>query len=68
MEAAAIAWIASHYKTPLIAIKSVTDLMDSDHSTAEEFEANLALASENLRTEVLKLLDLLATQPDTAAA
>ncbi|WP_079253725.1 hypothetical protein [Endozoicomonas arenosclerae] len=68
MEAAAIAWIASHYKTPLVAIKSVTDLMDSEHSTADEFAANLALASKNLQEEVLRLLDLLALQSDTAAA
>lgn len=67
MEAAAIAWVASLYSKPLVAVKSVTDLMDSAHSTADEFEANLALASQNLRTEVLKLLDLLSAQLDTAA-
>ncbi|WP_422135529.1 hypothetical protein [Endozoicomonas sp. ALD040] len=62
MEAAAIAWVASHYQTPVVAVKSVTDLMDSKHGTAEEFASNLALASRNLQEEVLRLLDLLAQQ------
>lgn len=66
MEAAAIAWVASHYQTPLVAVKSVTDLMDSEHGTAEEFASNLALASGNLQKEVLKLLDLLAQKQATS--
>ncbi|KEQ18147.1 phosphorylase family protein [Endozoicomonas numazuensis] len=68
MEAAAIAWVASHYQMPLVAVKSVTDLMDSEHGTADEFSSNLALASKNLQVEVLRLLDLLAQQSLTQDA
>ena len=67
MEAAAIAWVAAMYAKPLIAVKSVTDLIDSHHTTAEEFGTNLALASSNLQKEVVRLLDFLSSQLDTAA-
>ncbi|WP_252178465.1 hypothetical protein [Endozoicomonas sp. 4G] len=42
--------------------------VDSKQGTAEEFAANLAMASRNLQKEVLRLLDLLAQHQTTAAA
>ncbi|MGI9275829.1 MAG: hypothetical protein ACR2PT_13430 [Endozoicomonas sp.] len=68
MEAAAIAWIASLYNVPLVALKSVTDLMDGGESTTEEFQKNLAMASGNLAKAVVRLLEFLAGQQDTSSA
>ena len=45
MEAAAIAFVASLYKVPVLLVKSVTDLCDSGAETLEEFRRNLAMAS-----------------------
>ncbi|MET4694167.1 hypothetical protein [Endozoicomonas lisbonensis] len=62
MEAAAIAAIARLYKTPLLAMKSVTDLMDEKDTTAEQFLANLTRASDLLQQNVFRLLDLLSNE------
>ncbi len=59
MEAAAIAWVASLYKKPLLCIKSVTDLVDGGRATEEEFRENLAQASEKLREACFTVLDYL---------
>ena len=67
MEAAAIASVARLYKTPLIAVKSVTDLVDTETETAEEFLKNLATASEVLQQAVFKLLDFLSKEAETGA-
>ena len=67
MEAAAIASVANMYKTPLIAVKSVTDLVDEECATAEQFMANLTKASELLQKNVFKLLDVLGKGVKTAA-
>ncbi len=64
MEAAAIAWVAGLYGIPVVAIKSVTDLMDGGQVTADEFSANLELASANLRVDVMKLLDFLSSSSE----
>ncbi len=56
MEAAAIAWVAEMYQVPFMAIKSITDLVDTETPTEEEFLKNLSLASEKLSKEVIKLL------------
>ena len=66
MEAAAIAAIAKMYKTPLIAVKSVTDLVDEECATAEQFLANLTKASELLQKNVFKLLEVLSSEVKTA--
>jgi nucleoside phosphorylase len=59
MEAAAIAWVASLYKTPLLCVKSVTDLVDGGRATEEEFRENLAMAADKLREACFKILDYL---------
>ena len=41
MEANSIAWVASMFGTPLIALKAVTDIVDGDRPTGEEFLENL---------------------------
>lgn len=49
MEGAAIAFVCSLFKVPILFVKSVTDLCDSGAETFEEFSRNLAAASEALR-------------------
>lgn len=57
MEGAALAWVAHLYQTPLIALKSVTDIVDSDTQTnEEEFLENLQSASESLHQAVVDSL------------
>lgn len=67
MEAAAIAAVAKMYNTPLVAMKSVTDLVDAECATTDQFLANLAKASQLLQENVFKLLEMLSKQLDTAA-
>ena len=67
MEAAAIARVASLWGTPLITIKSITDLMDSNQTTAEEFMENLALASQNLKQSVITVLGQIAEESHATA-
>lgn len=57
MEGAAIAFVCSLFKTPILFVKSVTDLCDSGAETFEEFSKNLALACENLRLANIKVID-----------
>lgn len=49
MEAAAIAFTCSLTQTPILIVKSVTDLCDGGEKTFEEFSKNLAAASQALR-------------------
>lgn len=56
MEAAAIAWVADQYEKPLCAVKAVTDLVDGEHPTHEEFERNLHTASDALSDTLVRLL------------
>lgn len=59
MEAAAIAWVADLYKTPLLCVKSVTDLCDGGRVTEEEFRENLHMAADKLKDACFKILDYL---------
>lgn len=56
MEAAAIAWIASIYNIPFLAIKSITDIVDGEKPTEEEFLQNLNYASDILSKKTIELL------------
>ena len=49
MEAAAVAWVCQQLSVPFIALKSVTDIVDGDRRTEQEFYANLERASEALQ-------------------
>ena len=59
MEAAAIAWVAQLHNTPLLCIKSVTDLCDGGRATEEEFRENLSMAAQKLKEACFKVLDYL---------
>ena len=57
MEGAAVAFVCSLFKTPILFVKSVTDLCDSGAETYEEFRKNLTLACENLRLTNIRVID-----------
>lgn len=56
MEAAAIAWVAWLFHKPFLAVKSITDLVDSPVESEKQFLDNLELASLNLRRKVVEIL------------
>ncbi len=60
MEAASIAWVSNIYKTPFFAIKAITDLVDSNTPTEEDFLLNLKSASEALSIETIRIINYLA--------
>lgn len=59
MEGAAIAFVCSLFKTPILFVKSVTDLCDSGAETFEEFSKNLALASQALKEANARVVEYL---------
>lgn len=56
MEAAAIAWVASLFNKPMFCIKAVTDIVDGDKPTQEEFLENLHTAAAALQQVLPKVL------------
>lgn len=56
MEGAAVAFVCSLFHTPILFVKSVTDLCDSGAETYEEFSKNLALACQNLKEANAKII------------
>lgn len=63
MEAAAIAWVASQMKVPFMALKSVTDIVDGEHPTQDEFLRNLDAASRRIREKTIEVLKYLSAHP-----
>ncbi len=57
MEAAAVAWVAELLAVPVLAVKAITDLVDSHAGTVEQFEANLAMASHRLCDALVAVID-----------
>lgn len=57
MEAAAIGWVVDQFNTPALFLKSVTDIVDGEHPTEEEFFANLKVASDNLGKKLIELIE-----------
>ena len=57
MEAAAVAWVAELLGVPVLAVKAITDLVDSHAGTVEQFEANLAMASHRLCDALVAVID-----------
>jgi nucleoside phosphorylase len=62
MEAAAVAWVCHLHEVPVGAVKTITDLVDSEVATPEQFVANLAVAAASLQQTTLGLLDRLGAQ------
>ena len=57
MEAASIAWITSLTNTPFLALKVITDIVDGEHPSHEEFLRNLSTAAHALQVTIHKVLD-----------
>ena len=57
MEAASIAWMAELLGVPMLAVKSITDLVDHPTATAEQFAANFTRASQRLRDTLIHVLE-----------
>jgi len=64
MEGAAIGFVCSLYKTPVLYVKSVTDLCDSGAETFEEFSRNLHAASDELRKVNKRVIEALTTSQE----
>lgn len=59
MEVAAIAYVTDHANLPLIAVKVVTDIVDGDKPSHEEFLENLHKAAESLQTQLPRVVTYL---------
>uniref|UniRef100_A0A6S9GE08 Nucleoside phosphorylase domain-containing protein n=1 Tax=Heterosigma akashiwo TaxID=2829 RepID=A0A6S9GE08_HETAK len=56
MEAAAIASTAALFETPFFAVKSVTDIVDGNVPTHEEFLENLSAAARSLQEAIPRII------------
>ncbi|KAL3814071.1 hypothetical protein ACJIZ3_015339 [Penstemon smallii] len=59
MEGAAIAYVADLLKVPAIFLKAVTDIVDGDKPTAEEFLQNLAAVTAALDQAATRVVDFI---------
>ena len=57
MEGATVADVARLFGVPVMAVKAITDLVDSHVETGEQFLANLALATSRLSEALLAVID-----------
>lgn len=59
MEAGGIAYAAGLHRVPFLALKAVTDIVDGDKPTAEEFVQNLGTAAKAIEDAIVAVLDYL---------
>jgi len=57
MEIAAIAWSCELHQTPHFGLKVVTDIVDGDRATQEEFMENLGTAAKSLQEALPKVIE-----------
>mmetsp|Transcript_5172 Transcript_5172/g.11226 ORF Transcript_5172/g.11226 Transcript_5172/m.11226 type:complete len:251 (-) Transcript_5172:248-1000(-) len=57
MEAAAIAWSAEIWNVPHFGVKVVTDIVDGEKPSHEEFMENLGTAAQSLQSALPKVID-----------
>ena len=60
MEAAALGWVAEMLSVPFFCIKVITDIVDGDRTTEEEFLENLSTAAKSLQDIVPRALDFVS--------
>ncbi|KAK4742282.1 hypothetical protein SAY87_000283 [Trapa incisa] len=60
MEGAAVAYVADLMKVPAIFVKAVTDIVDGEKPTAEEFLQNLATVTATLCLSVTQIIDFIS--------
>eukprot|EP00559_Dactyliosolen_fragilissimus_P006601 CAMPEP_0184862918 /NCGR_PEP_ID=MMETSP0580-20130426/8149_1 /TAXON_ID=1118495 /ORGANISM="Dactyliosolen fragilissimus" /LENGTH=236 /DNA_ID=CAMNT_0027360937 /DNA_START=144 /DNA_END=854 /DNA_ORIENTATION=+ len=56
MEAAAIAWSCKIHDTPYVGVKVVTDIVDGDRPTQDEFLENLGTAAKSLQNALPEVI------------
>ncbi|VVB10309.1 unnamed protein product [Arabis nemorensis] len=59
MEGAAVVYVADIFKVPTILLKGVTDIVDGNRPTSEEFLENLAAVTAKLDESVTKVIDFI---------
>ncbi|CAL9228025.1 unnamed protein product [Arabidopsis halleri] len=59
MEGAAVAYVADIFKVPTILIKGVTDIVDGNRPTSEEFLENLAAVTAKLDESLTKVIEFI---------
>ena len=67
MEAASVAWICEQFDTSFTALKVITDLVDSDESTAEQFVTNFEIATQRLGDATKEFIELITTEGENYA-
>ncbi|TXG64726.1 hypothetical protein EZV62_011720 [Acer yangbiense] len=60
MEGAAVAYVADLLKVPAIFVKAVTDIIDGDKPTSEEFLQNLIAVTKALGEAVTRVIDFIS--------
>ncbi|KAK3195252.1 hypothetical protein Dsin_026562 [Dipteronia sinensis] len=60
MEGAAVAYVADLLKVPAIFVKAVTDIIDGDKPTSEEFMQNLIAVTNALCEAVTRVIDFIS--------
>lgn len=65
MEAAAIAWSCALQDVPFLGLKVVTDIVDGDIPSQDEFMANLQAASKSLQEALPKVLEYMCDKHHT---
>lgn len=58
-QGAAIAYVADLFKVPAIFLKAVTDIIDGDKPTTEEFLQNLAAVTAALDLAAARVVDFI---------
>lgn len=59
MEGAAIAWVCEISKMPLIILKGVTDFVDSQEASEEQFLQNFKRCMQNVKSKSIQMVDFL---------
>ncbi len=62
MEAAGIAWVAWMLEKPFMAVKTISDFIDSHEPSEAQFTKNLAKATQNLSDTLVKIVHYLNCQ------
>lgn len=62
MEAAAVAWVAWTMEKPFMALKAVSDFLDSPERSETQFTKNLAKATQNLSRGLVAVIDYLGRE------
>jgi 5'-methylthioadenosine nucleosidase len=63
MEGAGVAWVAHLATVPLVCVKVVTDIVDGEHPTQDEFLQNLSAAAESLKHSLPRVISYVAGKP-----